>query len=291
MRIASSLILLLVCTLAFPQTFNRQIEKLNQPVSILHHKFDSTERSSKVDMLIPDHRTCMTPEMHSDLQIKYGLPSTEEYENEFSKLKSEYLARKKSTTAATITIPVIVHVIHNGEAIGSGANISSAQVISQIEVLNEDFRRKEGTDGFNSHPDGADVEIEFALALRDEFGNELVEAGIHRVNGNMTYWESEGIEKTLKPQTIWNPDKYMNVWTVNFGGDNSSLLGYAQFPSLSGLDGMDANGGLSTTDGVIIGNKYFGRVGEVAEPYDGGRTTTHEVGHWLGLRHIWGDGD
>ncbi len=291
MRFISSLLFIFACTLASSQTFNKSIKTEKEPVSVIRHKFNSNMPGSQINMLIPEHRTCLTPEMHAALQIKYGLPSAEEYEAQFSKLKKDYLSRTKSTDANLITIPVIVHVIHNGEAIGNGANISSAQVISQIEVLNEDFRRKQGTDGFNSHQDGADVEIEFALALRDENGNKLAEAGIHRVDGNMTYWENEEIEKILKPQTIWDPNKYMNMWTLNFGGDMESILGYAQFPSLSGLDGMQTNGGLSTTDGVVIGYKYFGRVGEVAAPYDGGRTTTHEVGHWLGLRHIWGDGD
>jgi len=184
-----------------------------------------------------------------------------------------------------------VHVIYNGENIGTGSNISAAQVQSQIEVLNEDFRRMSGTSGFNSHPAGADVEIEFALALRDEFGNELSEPGINRVNGNDPYWERDEIENFVKPETSWDPTKYLNMWTVNFGGDNSDLLGYAQFPSLSGLEGYPTNGGLATTDGVVMGYKSFGRVGEVAEGFDGGRTATHEVGHWLGLRHIWGDGD
>ncbi len=291
MRLSITILLLSFCIIASSQTFEKPIKRENKPVSVIRHKFNSKEGSSQVDMIVPDHRTCLTPEMHTELQTKYGLPSIEEYEIEFNKLKKDYLVRRKSTNATSIIIPVIVHVIHNGESIGTGANISAAQVKSQIEVLNEDFRRKEGTNGFNSHSDGADVEIEFVLALRDASGNELQEAGIHRVNGTINSWDNDRIEDVLKPQTIWNPKKYMNVWTVNFGGDLEDILGYAQFPSLSGLGGLDNNGGLAATDGVVIGYRYFGRVGDVAEHYDGGRTATHEVGHWLGLRHIWGDGD
>ena len=110
-------------------------------------------------------------------------------------------------------------------------------------------------------------------------------------DGNQPYWEKGDVESFIKPQTIWNPDQYLNMWTTNFGGINELTLGYAQFPNLSGLDGIESNEGLASTDGVVMGYKYFGRVGNIVEPYDGGRTTTHEVGHWLGLKHIWGDGD
>ncbi|NQY66719.1 MAG: hypothetical protein HRT72_03220, partial [Flavobacteriales bacterium] len=191
-----------------------------------------------------------------------------------------------------ITIPVIVHVVHNGEPVGSGSNISQAQVNSQIDVLNEDFRRMFGTNGYNTHPDGADIEIEFAMALIDPQGNTLPEPGIERVNGGVTSWnEINELEDDLKPQTQWDPNQYFNIWTVNYGGNMSTNLGYAQFPSLSGLAGTDANSGLAITDGVVCRASAFGTTGSVQAPFDGGRTLTHEVGHWLGLRHIWGDGD
>lgn len=258
----------------------------------LHHKFSGADSNPRL-MAAPDRRTCLTAEVNDKLEARYLLPSTKKFEQKFEKLKNEFLTRKKAsrTTATVITIPVIVHVVHNGEEVGVGANISSEQVLSQIEVLNEDFRRKSGTSGFNTHIDGADVEIEFAPALRDEFGNTLAEPGIHRVNGNKDSWQLADIQNTLKPQTIWSPEQYMNIWTANFGGDLADILGYAQFPSLSGLDGLQENEGLANTDGVVIGYKYFGRVGNVAAPYNQGRTATHEVGHWLGLIHIWGDGD
>ena len=200
-----------------------------------------------------------------------------------------------------IRIPVVVHVIHNGEPVGTGPNISQAQVQSQIEVLNEDFRRKEGTNGFNDHPDGADTEIEFYLATQDPNGRSLAEPGIDRVNGRRNSWPRGPIrnplDNSVKPQTIWPPDRYFNIWTVNFGGFVSrDLLGYAQFPSNSGLPGLNTNEGAASTDGIVVGYKYFGssdkgNFPDLWAPFDKGRTTTHEVGHWLGLRHIWGDGD
>lgn len=195
-------------------------------------------------------------------------------------------------------IPVVVHVVHNGQEIGTGPNISEAQVQSQIEVLNEDFRRKAGTNGDNS--DGVDTQIEFYLADRDPDGNLLPEPGIHRFDGVFPVWPTgfaTTVDEILKPATFWDPDRYFNIWTVNFGGFvGRNLLGYAQFPSGSGLPGLNEDGGLAETDGVVIGFQYFGSsekgsFPDLNETYSLGRTLTHETGHWLGLRHIWGDGD
>lgn len=195
-------------------------------------------------------------------------------------------------------IPVVVHVVHNGEEVGVGPNISEAQVKSQIDVLNEDFRRIEGSNGY--HPDGVDTQIEFYLAPTDPDGNELTEPGIHRYNGGRLRWPTgiaTSVDTQLKPATYWAPKQYFNIWTVNFGGFiGRNLLGYAQFPSKSGLPGLYVNEGDAETDGVVIGYKYFGSSEKGVFPnlnntYNLGRTCTHEVGHWLGLRHIWGDGD
>ncbi|MEL6346277.1 MAG: zinc metalloprotease [Myxococcota bacterium] len=198
-------------------------------------------------------------------------------------------------------IPVVVHVVHNGEAVGEGPNISYAQIQAQIDVLNEDFRRSDGTNGFNEHPDGADTQIEFFLAELGPDGAVLEEPGVDRVDGERATWPKgpirNPIDTSLKPQTSWDPDEYFNIWTVNFGGFVSrDLLGYAQFPSESGLSGLSDDEGSAETDGIVVGYKYFGSsekgdFPDLIEPYDLGRTTTHEVGHWLGLRHIWGDGD
>lgn len=193
-----------------------------------------------------------------------------------------------------VTIPIIFHVIHNGDNVGAGENISQAQVNSQIDVLNEDFRKAFGTPGYNTHPAGADCEIEFCAAVVDPNGVILAEPGIDRRNMGQTDWQrstgaANDIEAVLKPATIWDPDRYCNVWTVRFGGASTSLLGYAQFPSSSGLQGLNNNGGSATTDGVVVRFNATGRVGTLDATYNEGRTLTHEIGHWLGLRHIWGD--
>jgi hypothetical protein len=207
-----------------------------------------------------------------------------------SKIKQS--TSKELRTNAILTIPVVVHVIHNGDVIGGDENIFDEQVISQIRVLNEDFRRRVSTPGFNSDAVGADTEIEFALAKRDPAG--VLSDGIDRVSLTKENWSLEDIDAIVKPQTIWNPEKYLNIWVVKFS--DQTILGYAQFPSQSGLSGINADEGIAATDGVVIGYKFFGSssyfaAGTYGLDYDKGRTTTHEVGHWLGLRHIWGDGE
>ncbi|WP_396171722.1 M43 family zinc metalloprotease [Flavobacterium sp.] len=238
---------------------------------------------------------CATVEYEQFLQEKNpNRMSNAQFENWLSPLIAKHKAMKTSskTAGTVITIPVVVHVIHGGEAIGVAPNITDAQVLSQIKVLNEDYRKQTGTPGFNSNPVGADVEIEFVLAKVDPNGNPT--NGIERINFAQPSWEDVGIESTVKPATIWDPNQYLNMWTVKFSDD--TLLGYAQFPDASTLPGISASNGAANTDGVvgsfdIFGSNDFGGSFILAAPYNKGRTMSHEVGHFLGLRHIWGDGD
>ena len=186
-----------------------------------------------------------------------------------------------------LTIPVIVHVIHNGNPVGVGSNISAEQVNSQIDAFNEHFR-KVGL-GANDNPVGADIRIEFAPALIDEKGKTLDEPGINRVLSGQDDWSRNEIESELKPSTYWDPNQYFNIWTLKFGSEDEGLLGYAQFPSGSGLDGMNNDEGPASTDGVVMNFQAYGTAG-TPFPYNEGKVVSHEVGHWLGLRHIWGDG-
>lgn len=211
-------------------------------------------------------------------------------------LKEQQMLNANAKATIVYTVPVIVHVIHNGEGIGLGTNISSAQINSQIDVMNEDFKRLNADTGNTPgiwKSIAADFEINFCKALIDPSGNPLAEPGIIRLNKNTMGWTVPPytisyIDATIKPATIWTPFRYMNIWVLNL---DNSLLGYAYFPSGSGLVGMSATGS-ATTDGIVIDYQAFGRTGSVlVAPYNKGRTATHEIGHWLGLRHIWGDGN
>ncbi|MFK7924191.1 MAG: M43 family zinc metalloprotease [Bacteroidia bacterium] len=219
------------------------------------------------------------------------LPSAEDFERWIEPRVRAMAA--SSQQREVLTIPVIVHVVHDNEPVGIGRNISQAQVQSQIDVLNEDFRKAFGTPGHNTNPVGADVEIEFCLATIDTNGNVLAEPGIDRINrqdfGNWPTlpWSLNNVETFVMPFTIWNTADYMNIYVVELSGNN---LGFAQFPDADSIQGVP-NDCCANTDGVTINYTNFGRTGNVQSPYDQGRTTTHEVGHWLGLLHIWGDGD
>ncbi|WP_202243247.1 T9SS-dependent choice-of-anchor J family protein [Fulvivirga sediminis] len=192
--------------------------------------------------------------------------------------------------AEIITIPVVVHVIHNGSALGEKGNITDEQIISQIDVLNEDYRRR-NADAANTpsvfQSVAADTEIQFALAKRDPEG--LPTNGIVRVNGHQKEWFT-GENVALKRLSYWPAEDYLNIWVTDIEGN---FLGYAQFPD-SGLSGIENESTDRATDGVVIDYLAFGSkdkhpTSSLAGNYDLGRTATHEIGHYLGLRHIWGD--
>ncbi|WP_428224129.1 M43 family zinc metalloprotease [Flavobacterium sp.] len=213
-----------------------------------------------------------------------------EFEQQMAHLLEKKISNK-SENNGVITIPIVVHVVHNGQKNGVGANITDEQVASQITVLNNDFRRKIGTPGENSHPAGADTRIEFALAQVDPNGNPI--NGINRVYFDHKKWDQKEIQEILKPQTIWNPDQYLNLWTVDFTSEE--LLGYAQFPSLSAIPDLPLYDETALTDGTVASYGTFGsreiypKGNYSGYRFDKGRTMTHEIGHWLGVRHIWGD--
>ncbi|MGI8892075.1 MAG: M43 family zinc metalloprotease, partial [Bacteroidia bacterium] len=179
------------------------------------------------------------------------------------------------SSAVTKIIPVVVHVIHEG----GSENISIAQIEDQIRILNEDFKRL-NADTTNTpgpfkplagHPD-----VEFRLATKDPNGN--CTNGIVRVFSPLT----NNARNNVKALSYWPRDKYLNYWTVksieSTSGGSGIVIGFAQFP-----------GGNAPTDGVVVRADYTGNIGTAANNGDKGRVATHEVGHWLNLRHIWGD--
>jgi len=163
-----------------------------------------------------------------------------------------------------ITLPVVVHVVYKTDE----ENISDEQVASQIDVLNLDYR--------GTNPDRANIPDAWtSLAADANIQFELAE-----ITRTQTERDSFGTGDTVKRTADGGIDprpttKFLNIWVCNLG---EGLLGYAQFP-----------GGPAKTDGVVILYTAFGTTGAAAAPFNLGRTATHEVGHWLNLRHIWGD--
>lgn len=219
----------------------------------------------------------------------------------------EQFKKRQGKQQATYVIPVIVHVIYGATTtpVGSYPNISQNQINSQIAVLNADFA---GT-GLNANQlastafsaiGAANTNISFCLAQLDPQGFPLNEPGIHRVSYVANAWTNPTspnsiaafmnlMNGTIKPATIWDPSRYLNIW-VSDVNINIGILGYATFPPgtpLSGLSGV----GSQSNDGVWVWARSFGSSGTLQSPYNKGRTASHEIGHWLGLRHIGGDGN
>ena len=163
-----------------------------------------------------------------------------------------------------VVIPVVVNVLYRTAA----ENISDAQIQSQIDVLNKDYTA--------TNSDFSTTPAEFAgVAANVDITFELVK--INRKSTTKTSWGTrDAMKKTkqggLDPTT---PTTTLNMWACTIGG---GILGYAQFP-----------GGTLATDGVVIDSNYFGLSSAASYPYNLGRTASHEVGHWMNLRHIWGD--
>jgi Pregnancy-associated plasma protein-A/Secretion system C-terminal sorting domain len=204
-------------------------------------------------------------------------------------LNSQINAQKNARIAAEIIrIPVVVHVIHNqSNGAFAGSNISDEQIYSQIKVLNEDYRRKVGTMGFNASTIAADTEIEFFLANIDPDGKPS--SGITRSFSSKTSFNivNDNDRLTMSNLSYWDSNKYLNIWVAAF---TNGYIGYGEFPFSETVEGLDVDSP-ENLDGVYIDYTTFGKkIGtNIKGLYSFGRTATHEVGHWLGLYHTWGD--
>ena len=229
------------------------------------------------------HIRCFSDEMHQvHQQANPQMESVDDFETWMEEKLKTY-AQDNANNKASRVIPVVVHVLYGNAT----QNISMTQVQSQINVLNKDFSAT-NTDISNVPSTFqsaiSDCDISFCLAQIDP--NNQPTDGVNRVNVGTSSLTTSQINGTWKPQTQWDPTKYFNIWVANIQG---GILGYAQFPNSSGLGGLNSNNGAANTDGVVILYNAFGTTGAVSAPYNKGRTATHEIGHWLGLRHIWGD--
>ena len=199
---------------------------------------------------------------HSDLEMQTAA---------FVQARQEARANGAQMQPVVVTIPVVFHVVYSNDQ----ENIPDSRLQEQIQTLNDDFRRL-NADQDSLWPQAADTEIEFCLASRDPNGAPT--DGILRVPTTVgSFGSSDNVKfSSAGGSDAWPREDYMNFWVCNLGG---GLLGYAQFP-----------GGTAATDGIVCGYRFVGLNGAGAGAYNLGRTATHEVGHWLNLRHIWGDG-
>jgi hypothetical protein len=220
----------------------------------------------------PKQRTCGTMGVHH--RLLSTVPGYREARDNIENHAWRSALSPLSGRSGCTKIPVVVHVVYKTAA----QNISDAQIHSQIDVLNADYRKKNGDASSVPgpfQPFAADTRIQFELATKDPQGQAT--NGITRTQTAADSFSDDDKVKSAATggADAWPHDKYLNIWVCQLGG---GLLGYAQFP-----------GGPANTDGVVILHSAFGTTGTAAAPFNLGRSATHEVGHWLNLRHIWGD--
>lgn len=212
-------------------------------------------------------RMCPSEEIREEALAKSPELRAKFTENEnLTKQFANDLALGKVLADGTVEIPVVVNVLYRTSA----ENISDAQIASQIATLNNDFG--------GTNADVSKIPAEFATVAAGDTKIRFRLDRVVRKSTTVRSWKTNDAMKksSTKGQDAYQPSKYFNIWVV---GDMGGVLGYATFPESAGL----------WNDGVVIAGKYFGNTSSA--PYNLGRTATHEVGHYLNLRHIWGDGN
>ncbi len=215
------------------------------------------------DALTPVQRNCsaddvLQEQLRQDPSLRQRMNDIEDFTKRVVENPGAY-----RLVNGVIEIPVVFNVLYRTAA----QNVSLAQLQSQIDVLNEDFAAANAdynlTSTYNSVKSG-NIGVRFVL---DQ---------VKRRSTTKTSWSTNNaMKKSAQGIAPTSPTTKLNIWVCNMGG---GILGYAQFP-----------GGSSATDGVVLDDNATGRTGTAAAPFNKGRTATHEVGHWMNLRHIWGD--
>ncbi|RDC65768.1 M43 family zinc metalloprotease [Adhaeribacter pallidiroseus] len=233
--------------------------------------------SVKAQQVAPS-RQCATNEVTQQLQKR--IPGMAAQQQKVKRQAQAYQQQKKRARLQqpVIVVPVVFHIVYRT----TRENISTEQILSQLDVLNTDYRRQ-NADSTQTLPQfksiAADTRIQFCLATRDPLGR--MTTGITRKSTTATGFDLGDDVKfsRFSGQDAWDSDRYLNIWVCNLSGET---LGYSQYP-----------GGPTETDGVVLDYTTVGQppVNPFASSYNLGRTGTHEVGHWLGLQHIWGPDD
>ena len=240
---------------------------------------------------------CYTYEAIKETRLKN--PSAES-DAQFEAWMGGQLAKRKAAKTALVnyTLPIVFHIISAGEAVGTTPNISASFVKAQVMMLNQAFGNKVGS----PYAVSADAGLTFALAQNNPSGVALVEPGIDRINrvtkGWTDYtngWDRTYVDGTVKAQSYWDPAKYINIWVMpSLVSGTTTLVGYATFPASSGLAGLNSTETAQTAGVAIIttsiASNYTKSSCNPSDPYNTGKSLVHELGHFFGLRHIWGDG-
>lgn len=238
---------------------------------------------------------CYTVEVINEFRKKHPNAETDA---QFELILSKKMQERKTQRPmlANYTIPVIFHIIHNGELSGTSPNLSAAEISQQILQLNKDFANLSNS----QYGVASSTGLQFVLAQKNAGGTLLAEPGIDRIDRNTAAWTdyttagwtNTYIDATVKPASIWDATEYYNVWIIpNITNSTSILLGYATFPTLSTLPGISSSE-TATTAGVVVATRTIGSSfapNGCAKPTGLGKTLSHETGHFFGLRHIWGD--
>lgn len=223
---------------------------------------DETTTSGNQNESLIASRGCASHDVFEE-QLKND-PNFARKVSEIEAFTENAIATNRVAANGTIEIPVVVNVLYRTSA----ENISLAQIQSQIDALNQDFNGSNSD--FNQVP-------QLFSGLKANVGVSFVLDAVNRKSTTKSSWGTRDVMKKTKRGGLdpTSPDTKLNIWVCTIGG---GILGYAQFP-----------GGSSATDGVVIDSRYFGTTGTATTPFDKGRTATHEIGHWMNLRHIWGD--
>ena len=292
---ALSLLILATISNAFSQ--NIRLDKQQQ----LAKRLNDLEIGRKATL---QKQQCAYDEIRADLMKDPAYRADQEkFQADVSKYVEKHGERLQNAKATVYTIPVVFHVMHIGEAVGTGHNISDAQIISSIEAMNRDFRRT-AADGGIAQGLGPDTEIEFCLASKDPSGNP--HSGINRINAsgvanyeNIGVYDGAGENGTqIKNLSKWPTADYVNVWIVReiknqgeYGSWSSGTLGYA-YPVTSGsATNPTINPSSNTNDGIVVVDFAIGNDPDNSEGwniyFNKNRTLTHEMGHHLNLQHTF----